>query len=142
MTDPLLVLRKLSLLREHLSRVRRRRPHSREALRDDVDLQDALAMSLLVAVQEAIDIAMHVAADEGWGLPASHAEAFDLLARHAVLSPAHARELAGVVAVRNRIAHGYASVDLDRLWSELPAGVETLDRFAEAIAGFMDRTSP
>jgi uncharacterized protein YutE (UPF0331/DUF86 family) len=141
-TDPLLVLRKLSLLREHLDRVRRRRPPSVDTLRDDVDRQDALAMSLLVAVQEAVDIAMHVAADEAWGLPPSHAGAFDLLASHGVISPAHARELAGTVAVRNRIAHGYASVDLERLWAELPAGLETLERFAEAIAAYVDRAQP
>ena len=33
------------------------------------------------------------------------------LARNHVLTPEHARELAAVASVRNRIAHGYASVD-------------------------------
>jgi uncharacterized protein YutE (UPF0331/DUF86 family) len=133
-TDPLLILRKLSLLREHLSRVRRRRPSTMEAFRHDVDLQDALAMSLLVATQEAVDIAMHIGADEGWGLPGSHAEAFELLARNGFIPPEHARELGRIAALRNRIAHGYASVDLDRLWAEIPAGLDSLDRFAEAVA--------
>jgi uncharacterized protein YutE (UPF0331/DUF86 family) len=141
-TEPLLILRKLSLLREHLSRVRRRRPSSVEVFRSDVDVQDAMAMSLLVAVQEAVDIAMHITADEGWGLAASLAEAFDLLARNGVITPEHAGELGRVVAVRNRIAHGYASVDLDRLWTEIPIGVDGLDRFAEAIARFMDTATP
>jgi uncharacterized protein YutE (UPF0331/DUF86 family) len=52
-----------------LERSRRRRPVSVDVLRKDVDLQDALAMSLLVAIQEAVDIAFHIAADEGWGVP-------------------------------------------------------------------------
>jgi uncharacterized protein YutE (UPF0331/DUF86 family) len=141
-TEPLLILRKLSLLREHLSRVRRRRPPSVEVFRSDVDVQDAMAMSLLVAVQEAVDIAMHITADEGWGLPASLAEAFDLLAGNGVITLEHARELGRIVAVRNRIAHGYASVDLDRLWTEIPIGLDSLDRFAEAIARFMDAATP
>ena len=34
-----------------------------EALRPDVDIQDALALSLPVAIREAADIAFHIAAD-------------------------------------------------------------------------------
>ena len=71
MTDAALVLNKLSTLRDHVERVRRRRPATPEMLREDVDLQDALAMSLLVAIQEAADIAFHISTDEGWGIPAS-----------------------------------------------------------------------
>lgn len=122
------------MLREHVARVRRRRPATREAFESNVDVQDAIALSFLVAAQEANDIALHLAADEGWGLPTSYAEAFDLLARNHVLTPEHARELAAVASVRNRIAHGYASIDPGRLWAELPAGLDALDRYVEAIA--------
>jgi uncharacterized protein YutE (UPF0331/DUF86 family) len=78
-TDAALVLNKLSALRDHVERVRRRRPAAAEILRRNVDLQDALAMSLLVAIQETADIAFHVSTDEGWGIPASYADAFHLL---------------------------------------------------------------
>ena len=134
MTDHLILLKKLAMLREHASRVRRRRPASQAAFEADVDLQDALALSFLVAVQEANDIAMHIAADEGWGLPGSYAEGFEILARNSVITAEHARELGAVAAVRNRIAHGYASVDPGRLWTELPMGLAALDRFVDAIA--------
>ena len=124
MTDRLIILKKLAMLREHAARIRRRHPPTREAFESNVDVQDAIALSFLVAVQEANDIALHLAADEGWGLPSSYAEAFDLLARNHIVTPEHARELAAVAAVRNRIAHGYASIDPGRLWAELPAGLE------------------
>lgn len=134
MTDNLLVLRKLTILREHVARVRRRRPDDIESFRADIDLQDAMAMSLLVAIQEALDIAMHLCADEGWGIPGSYAESFDILAAHAVIEPALAAELGRITAVRNRIAHGYVSIDVARLHGEVPAGLASLDRFAAAIA--------
>jgi uncharacterized protein YutE (UPF0331/DUF86 family) len=67
-------------------------------------------------------------------VPGSYAEAFEILAKHGVLSPEHARELGGIAAVRNRIAHGYASVDPGRLWAELPAGLDALERYVDAIA--------
>jgi uncharacterized protein YutE (UPF0331/DUF86 family) len=136
-TDAALILNKLSTLREHVDRARRRRPASAEILRQDVDLQDALAMSLLVAIQEAADIAFHICADEGWGMPGSYADAFHILARHRVVDASLADELARIVAVRHRLAHGYATVDLDRLWTELPAGLGALDRFAAAIVAFV-----
>lgn len=134
MTDPLLVLRKLTILRDHASRVRRRRPDDLQAFLGDTDLQDAMSLSLLVAIQEALDIAMHVCADEGWGIPASYAESFQILANNGVIDAALAGELGRVTAVRNRIAHGYATVDADRLHAEVPAGLSALDRFAAAIA--------
>jgi uncharacterized protein YutE (UPF0331/DUF86 family) len=140
MTDMLLVLRKLAVLREHVARARRRRPSSIEAFRADLDLQDAAAMSLLVATQEAVDVALHIAADEGWGLAGSNAEAIEMLARHGVITQELARALRQVVAVRNRIAHGYASVDLDRLWNELPVGLDTLDHYATVIAAWIQPT--
>ena len=55
-------------------------------------------------------------------------------AKNAVVTQQHARELGGIAAVRNRIAHGYASVDPGRLWDELPAGLDALDRYVDAIA--------
>ena len=137
MTDPVLVLRKLATLREHADRARRRRPSARQILEADVDMQDALAMSLFVVVQEATDIAFHIASDEGWGVPASYVDGFTLLARHGVIDATLADDLARAVSVRNRIAHGYASVDLGRLWADLPAGLDVLDRDAAAIARFI-----
>lgn len=140
MIDQILVLRKLTILREHISRVRRRRPDDVETFRGDTDLQDAMALSLLVAIQEALDIAMHVCADEGWGIPSSYAESFELLARNGLIDAALAGELGRVTAVRNRIAHGYATVDVDRIHAEVPAGLAALDRFSAAIAGHCGAT--
>lgn len=139
MTDPLIVLRKLGLLGEHAARVRRRRPPAMETFREDVEIQDALAMSLLVAVQEAVDIAFHVAADEKWGVPASYAQGFELLAEHGILDPDLALAMTRVTALRNRLAHGYASVDAARLWAELPSGLDALDRFAASVAEWLER---
>jgi uncharacterized protein YutE (UPF0331/DUF86 family) len=135
-TNRVLVLRKLATLREHVANARARRPASETDLRSDALLRDALALSVLVAIQEAIDIAFHVGTDEGWGVPATFAESFDLLARHGVLDDEVAGAMAAACALRNRIAHAYASVDVERFWRELPAGLTALDRFAQSILRF------
>ena len=134
MTDPLLVTRKLAVLREHLARLRRRRPGSLDELRGDVDRIDAIAMSVVVAVQEAIDVAFHVASDEGWGMPATYREGFELLSAKGWISSELADQLGGAARLRNRIAHGYATIDVGVLWQELPAGIAAFEAFAAAIA--------
>jgi uncharacterized protein YutE (UPF0331/DUF86 family) len=127
-------------LREHLGRARTRRPATAAELERDALLQDGLAMSLFVAIQEAIDIAFHIVADEGWGMPGSYSEAFEILAAKQVLDRTILEPLEGMARLRNRIAHGYASVDVRRLWEELPAGLEVLGQFVESVAAFVEDT--
>ena len=83
------------------------------------------------------DIAYHVVGDEGWGIPESHRGAFDLLASHEVLPARLAGELSAAAAMRNPNAHGYASVDHQRLWRELPDALGALDAFAAAVAAWL-----
>jgi uncharacterized protein YutE (UPF0331/DUF86 family) len=134
LTDRAVVFRKLSSLREHVARIRRRRPDDLEAFKLDTDRQDAIGMSLLVAVQDALNISLHMSSDEGWGVPASYADGFGLLASHRVIDASLAAALANLATLRNRLAHGYGTVDMDRIWAELPSGLAALDAFAAAIA--------
>ena len=137
MTDVALILHKLRRLREHVALVRERRPASPGVLATDLVVRDALALALLVATQEAVDIAYHVAADSGWGVPKSHGDAVELLAKNGVLGASTATGVTGVAKMRNRIAHGYASVDHERLWAELPQGLDALEAFAREVAAWL-----
>jgi uncharacterized protein YutE (UPF0331/DUF86 family) len=139
MTNEALVARKLAVLEEHLRRLRERRPATVEAFRADALLQDAVAMSVLVVVQEAIDVALHIASDEGWEVASTYRDAFLVLARHGVLDSSLATTLGGAAQLRNRIAHGYASLEPDRLWSELPSGVDAFTQMATAVAAYVAR---
>lgn len=139
MTNVPLVTKKLAVLAEHVRRLRERRPATLEAFTSDLLLQDAIAMGVLVVVQESLDIALHIASDEGWKLASTNREAFEILAQHGVIEETLAGALAGAVQLRNRIAHGYSTLDADRLFSELPAGIASFEAFATAIAMFLGR---
>lgn len=45
-----------------------------------------------------------------------------------------------MAGLRDRIAHGYASVDPARPWSEIPDGLGALERYATAVARLVDNT--
>ena len=137
MTNVALVARKLAILNEHLRRLRERRPDDLSALKADQLLQDAIALSVLVVVQEAMDIALHIASDEGWELASTYREAFVVLERHGLLEPSLTPSLTGAAQLRNRIAHGYASLDVERLWTELPSGIDAFAAFSSKVAGFL-----
>ncbi len=91
-------------------------------------------MSLVVAVQSALDVAMHIASDDGLGVPATYSEAFLVLAKHGILATSTSDSLSRMASLRNRIAHGYATVDFERIWSELPAGLQAFSEFEHAIS--------
>jgi uncharacterized protein YutE (UPF0331/DUF86 family) len=139
LTNAALVARKLAVLEEHLRRLRERRPADVTTFAADALLQDAIAMSVLVVVQEAMDVALHIAADEGWEIAATYRDAFAVLERHGVIAAPLAKSLGGSAQLRNRIAHGYASLDAARLWSELPEGVASFGAFAAAVSAFLLR---
>lgn len=142
MTNVALVATKLGVLQEHLRRLTERRPAAPAALRSDTLLLDAVSMSVLVVVQQAMDIALHIASDEGWELASTYRDAFVVLARHGIIADDLAATLGGAAQLRNRIAHGYASLDVERLWSELPLGVASFGEFGRAIASFLQRQPP
>lgn len=131
--DPL-VERKLAQMCGRLARVRSRRPESADTFASDVDGQEIVAFNFLLASQEALDVAARIIASEGWEVPATAREHFEILAAHGAITHRLARDLAGCAGVRNLIAHTYDAMDLARLHAELPAGVAALEGFAAAIA--------
>ncbi len=137
MTDRAVLVRKLANLGDHLGRIRRRRGDDYAALAVDQDRQDALALSILVALQEVFDIAFHISTTERLGLPGSNAEAVELLGQHGVLTPDLARRVARGGHTRNLIAHGCASVSLRQLFDDLEEGIPDLLSFQRTIASWL-----
>ena len=85
-------------------------------------------------MQEVIELAVHWVADAGWETPDDAGGAFDVLAEHRVIPLATATELRAMVGLRNRIAHGYATVDHERLQQESKAGLTAMRTFLIAVA--------
>ncbi|MBI2394760.1 MAG: DUF86 domain-containing protein [Deltaproteobacteria bacterium] len=134
MVDSHLVEQRLASIRDRLARIDATLPPDRRAFLADRTIQEVVAFNLFLAFQEALDLAAHLIADAGWELPTTAREHFEVLERHAVLSPHVARSMAGCAGLRNLIAHTYGSVDLARLHDELPLGRDALLAFSAEIA--------
>ena len=106
-----------------------------DAFLSDAKGRDLALFYLFLAIQESIDIAAHWVADEGWGEPDDAGSAFDLLADRRVIDRETATALRAAAGLRNRIGHGYALLDYDRVHREAQAGIPALRTFLLAITG-------
>ena len=84
----------------------------------DEPARDLACFYLFLAIQECIDIAAHWVADEDWGAPEDVGGVFDILRDKGIIDAELAQGMRGATGLRSRIAHGYGSVDPDRIWSE------------------------
>ena len=96
--------------------------------------RDVAAFYVFLALQECIDIAAHWLSDEGWSAPDDAASSFDVLADRGVIARDEALGMRKAVGLRNRIAHGYASLDHARFHAESKSGLTVVRRFLRAAA--------
>ena len=135
MVDPDVALAKIATIDRCLQRIADVRGQRRAALLP-IDVEDIVLLNLQRAVQAAIDLAAHVVASEGYGLPVSLADAFSLLEGQGVLDALLAERLRRMVGFRNILVHNYRALD--------PAIVETiiarhLDDLQAFSAGLVER---
>jgi uncharacterized protein YutE (UPF0331/DUF86 family) len=129
-----IVLRKVSELRRYVADVRVRVQVDPARFEADEELHDLAGFHLMLALQNAVDLAFHLVADQGRGVPGSQREAFEALAREGVIDHELARALGDAASLRNRIAHQYGAIDWRRLLTEAPRHLEALERFAVRVA--------
>jgi uncharacterized protein YutE (UPF0331/DUF86 family) len=134
MVKPDVVARKMARAKAWLADAEKILSRPSEQFLADVKSRDLATFYLFLAIQECIDLAAHWISDAGWDVPDDAGATFDLLAEHEILDPSLVTTLRGAVGLRNRIAHGYGSVDHERIQLEYRNGVDALQRFLALVA--------
>lgn len=110
MTDTPLLAKRLARIETCVADLRRyARP---ERIAEDAKEEAFVERTLQVAIQSAMDAAIHIATDERLGEPESRQSYFDILARHGWLAADLASRMKRMVGFRNILVHGYEEVDL------------------------------
>jgi uncharacterized protein YutE (UPF0331/DUF86 family) len=99
-----------------------------------IDVEDITVLNLTRAAQAAIDLAAHVVATEGFGLPDSVAESFSLLEKHGVIDAPLAERLRKMAGFRNIAVHNYQSIDPRIVEAIVEKHLDDLRAFAATIA--------
>lgn len=130
--DPRVLDAKLRELARRLKRLAARHPASIKALAADEDLQDILARNLEVAIQNCMDIALHLCSAQGV-VPPTAAQAFAVLAERGLVEKGLAQRLQRAVAFRNVLVHEYAELDWKIVMRVLRTGTRDLADFGAAV---------
>lgn len=130
----LVVARKVAEILARVARVRELLPETPDAFSAQRTEAEALILNLYLGLQAASDLAMHVAADRGLGVPADARSAHELLRGAGLIPEELSRRLAAAVGLRNRIAHSYGSLDLVLVFEAARDDLGDLETLAGAIA--------
>jgi uncharacterized protein YutE (UPF0331/DUF86 family) len=113
MTDLELIRKKLERIESLIGDLRRlARP---ERLGDDLREERFVEHTLMMAIESAIDVGLHIVAEERLGEPQRRRETFVLLARAGWIDSELSAKLQRMVGFRNVLVHEYDHVDLARV---------------------------
>lgn len=128
------VSRKLARAEHWLSGAETRLAEPRDLFLSRAETRDLATFYLFLAMQKTIDLAAHWVADAGWESPEDAGGTFDVLAARGAIPQALADELRTMAGLRNRIAHGYVTVQHDRPYEEAREGIPAIRVFLVAVA--------
>lgn len=134
MVDRDIVAGKVAIIRDAVERVREVLPPEAALFVADRGTREIVALNLLVAIQESIDLAAHWIADAGLAVPGTQRELFDRLADHGIVSRDLASRLSAACGMRNVIAHQYGTVDWVRVHGAATSDLSDLEALCESAA--------
>jgi uncharacterized protein YutE (UPF0331/DUF86 family) len=132
MPDKDVVLAKVGIIQRCLRRIRETTgvdPHSL----DNIDKQDIFVLNLQRAVQASIDLAAHIIASEGLGLPETLKDNFRFLRNRGIINDNITSRMESMSGFRNIAIHDYQAMNMDILKSILTKHLKDLEDFYTAV---------
>lgn len=100
---------------------------------DNIDKQDIFVLNLQRAIESAIDIAAHITAAEGLGLPSVIKDNFRFLKDAGIIDETMLKKMQAMVGFRNIAVHDYQEVKVEILKSILTGNLRDLEEFYSAV---------
>jgi len=100
---------------------------------DDADKQDIFVLNLQRAVQSAIDLAAHVIASEGLGVPDTIKDNFARLEQSKIVNNELSKKMQAMVGFRNIAIHDYQAINAEILKTILIKHLKDLEEFYTAV---------
>lgn len=133
--DPTVARRHLLALDAALQVLRGHQGRRVDELADPEELW-IVERGLQLCAQNALDVAVHLAASTGHDVP-DYASAIDRLAEMGILPPDFAAQFRAVAGFRNVVVHGYLDVDVELLHRLLNEHLEDFSVFARHVAAYI-----
>jgi len=133
-----IIVNKIQTIQRCVERAREEYRKNPSGFDTDYTVQDAAALNIVRACEQAIDLANHIIKSYKMGIPTSSNESFDLLQRKQVIDRPLAGKLKNMVGFRNTVTHEYKRLDLEIVKSVIVRDLDDLLTFADRIMEFVD----
>ena len=124
---------KVDIIEDHLRRIKSLPTLSSEDFKSNTMVQDVLLFNLTQAIQSCIDMATHIVSDEGWGIPGTQSEMFEILKDKGVISGELVEKLIAMAGFRNRVIHEYERLNMDIVYDIWQNRIKDIERFCLAV---------
>lgn len=131
------ILNKLERLRRCLQRVQDKTPASCDELINNYDLQDIIVLNLERAVQQGVDIGLHIISDLELPAPETMAGTFEVLVQADCLDKAVAERMIKAVGFRNTAVHTYQDIDWHIVYKIITEHLNDFRAFAKQVLTFV-----
>jgi len=132
--------RRLREIEEALSYMKLILEKSEEEFTTSFESRLALKHLVLLTVESAASIALHIVSDKFKKRIESYGEAFEELSYNGVIKPETARGMAALARLRNLIMHRYWLVNDSRIYREAKAsGMRLISKFVEEVREYVER---
>ena len=133
MVNRSLIRKKLSQIEEHIRRIKNLPQLNYEEFIKNTVVQDVFLFNITQAIQKCVDIALHIVSDEGWGIPSTQREAFEILYEKGIIPQEWLEKFTKMIGFRNRIIHEYEELNLEIVYQVYKSGIEDVEKFCMLI---------
>jgi len=132
MPDRDVVLAKVAAIQKYLRRIKDVTGLDSDRL-DEIDAQEIFVLNLQRAIQSAIDLATHIVASEGLGIPDTIRGNLVLLERAEIITKTLSKKMQSMVGFRNIAIHDYQALDVDVLKAILSKNLKDIEQYYTAV---------
>lgn len=132
MPDKDVVFAKVASIQKCLRRIKEVTGLKPDSL-DEMNKQDIFVLNLQRAVQAAIDLAAHIIASEGLGVPDTIKDNFAQLEQAEIISKDLSKKMQSMVGFRNIAIHDYQAINVEILKTILVKHLKDLEDFYAVI---------
>jgi len=137
MPDRDVVLAKVAAIQKCLRRIQDVTALDPDRLNEQ-DTQDIFVLNLQRGIQSAIDLATHVVASEGLGIPDTIRDNFAFLENSRIITRTLSKKMQSMVGLRNIAIHAYQTLDVDILKAILVKNLKDLEQFYTTVLTHFD----
>ncbi|OLN31851.1 type VII toxin-antitoxin system HepT family RNase toxin [Desulfosporosinus metallidurans] len=126
------VYNKCSIIERSIQRIHEEYENNPKNL-ENYTKQDSIILNIQRGCEAAIDLAMHIVAENKWGIPQSSREAFDILRQENWLDESLTESLKSMVGFRNIAVHNYQLLNLKIVRQVIEQHLDDLKKFSRIV---------